>query len=75
MRTGILAATLVNTSGMRPPGSAPAQPKDFMPEFGGIAATPEPEGIDGRRLRAGLEAVFGDRIKRNDTAETDVSDG
>lgn len=67
MRTGIVAAAVVNVAPNRKPGAKPASPKDFMPEFGKQAQ--RPDRIDPKQVRANFLEVFGDRIKRKDKGD------
>ena len=58
LRTGVVAATVVNTSANRRPNSKPAEPLDFMPQ------SMKPDlGLDSKRIREEFMGAFAGRIK------------
>ena len=56
MRSGIVAAAVVNAAPNRKPHAKPATPKDFMPSM-----APKRD-MDPKRIRNEFLSVFGDRI-------------
>lgn len=61
LRSGIISATLVNVH--RPKGSAPAKPRDFMPNFDDIREQEELEAKNSRAVRSLLRTLAPERKK------------